>query len=992
MSIRNNESINVTITSPVLGPITSPNGVLTGDVLNVVSPSYKGPAFVPQNLDAKSSIFNAIGSERQNAYGHLYDELHYYMPNQGINALGIWFDNGGLSAVHTRVLGIGDGVKNELGTYSNAGFRLKDDENIHFVFSTYDQQTLSAEYHKELIEELGLTADNDNYFLSRVIFTPESTQVTLSEDEPNLPSNLFINYTRNNITKKSEKFNNFLQIDKPKNSMSLFRDNLFSTEFTEENHLMYCKFGLTLNNETVKSKISTVSGIADIDYKDFEDKYQTALTPWVTSQPINRSNLLESRVNIQDYVVNLFRFHALDDGEVGNRYKIKINPKSRGNENLTTENYSLFDVYIFEYDVRDNTFSLLESYEDLNLNVDDINYIGRRIGTRHKRFDLASQKIHEDGEYLNVSQHVRVEIIEEIEDKTQTKLKEIIPSGFRAYPHIDCSLISFNGGESIHSFPVQYYRRYNNVSEIDGLNNTWGVQMYSVLESGEASPNVLIVDRKCMQENSMHAISPHYYHTKFFSSNRNDDKNVWKQDDTYLNSFFHLEKIIYDQNSLNTSSFKYKHSGSVESKEDLDYLNLDTANFDKLENRLSFDLFTFGGYDGTNILEKDKKYMTNKGLLIENYKDEISSIYNSYLTGVNQTTKYENCNGTILVLPDISTNLLHTYCVNKVEKLSRYIYIADILDMYIDFTKNLSDAENLSEDFYRIEKTLSNYLIDESLNIPYNFNKAEDKVKRLLDINVNISLDSKYLFNALGCFSYNVILENNQIINKNMTSSSFVCGLMANQLTLSRNISRISPVIRSSLGDITDFNYIDVLNLRNNFESNETENIKNKLFNLNINAFTQNAGINNTNVGLLTSHANSGEVFSINRRLNVTRTIQFIKNSIMIDLYTNTEFVEGTVLFNNSSKINSIHQKIKIQLINLMNSFVSSNLITGYKVNISDDYNNNFNDIVNNILRGNIIIQFGQSNIIELEIDNILSELNGLLDNSSDNVLLPRVV
>jgi hypothetical protein len=115
----------------------------------------------------------------------------------------------------------------------------------------------------------------------------------------------------------------------------------------------------------------------------------------------------------------------------------------------------------------------------------------------------------------------------------------------------------------------------------------------------------------------------------------------------------------------------------------------------------------------------------------------------------------------------------------------------------------------------------------------------------------------------------------------------------------------------------------------------------------------------------------------------------------MIDLYTNESIIPGTVLFNNSSKINSIYQKIRIQLEILMQSFIDRGLISGYRVNIDPNYiNNNFNDIVNHKLKGNIIIQFGQSNIIELDIDSVLSELNETLasDNIDNKVVLPRVV
>ena len=81
----------------------------------------------------------------------------------------------------------------------------------------------------------------------------------------------------------------------------------------------------------------------------------------------------DNRENIQDNVVDLFRFHSLDDGEVGNRFRIKINIKSRGDYNRNI--YSKFDIFILEYEARNNTFSIVDSVANVDLNPESKNYI-----------------------------------------------------------------------------------------------------------------------------------------------------------------------------------------------------------------------------------------------------------------------------------------------------------------------------------------------------------------------------------------------------------------------------------------------------------------------------------------------------------------------------------------------------------------------------------------------------------------------------------------
>jgi hypothetical protein len=235
---------------------------------------------------------------------------------------------------------------------------------------------------------------------------------------------------------------------------------------------------------------------------------------------------------------------------------------------------------------------------------------------------------------------------------------------------------------------------------------------------------------------------------------------------------------------------------------------------------------------------------------------------------------------------------------------------------------------------------------------------------------------------------------NETVVSKYISPVTFVTGLFANFNSLKNNVTSTTPRYISSLGITSEFSYLDMLKLRlnNDFENIHSEDIKNILYRLNLNSFTANSNISMTSPGLITAHGYTGNSFSINRKINITRSIQYIKNRIMIDLYTNQNIIADTVLFNSTSSLENIFQKVNLQLNVLLTEILSEGIITGFKVNIDPNYrNNNFNDIVNHKIKGNIIIQFGQSNIIELDINNVLSELNeSLLENKE--LVIPRAI
>ncbi len=122
-----------------------------------------------------------------------------------------------------------------------------------------------------------------------------------------------------------------------------------------------------------------------------------ASTPWIQSQEISGEKH------------NLFRFHTLGDGNYTNKeYKVSIfNVKAAGESNAT--DYATFSVVIRGFADTDRKKSILETYNNVNLDPASPNYILKVIGDQDITID-ANGKQTLNGDYTNRSKIVRVEV------------------------------------------------------------------------------------------------------------------------------------------------------------------------------------------------------------------------------------------------------------------------------------------------------------------------------------------------------------------------------------------------------------------------------------------------------------------------------------------------------------------------------------------------------------------------------------------------------
>jgi len=161
----------------------------------------------------------------------------------------------------------------------------------------------------------------------------------------------------------------------------------------------YFENAATLLSSSIDAGAKVV--LIDLDDQDFSGQdVSYASTPWIQSQIISGERS------------NLFRLHTLGDGSNYNKeYKVSVyNVKAAGESNAT--DYATFSLSIRAYSDTDKRKSVLETYNNVNLDPASPNYILKVIGDRNVTID-ANGKQTENGDYANRSKIVRVEVAAE---------------------------------------------------------------------------------------------------------------------------------------------------------------------------------------------------------------------------------------------------------------------------------------------------------------------------------------------------------------------------------------------------------------------------------------------------------------------------------------------------------------------------------------------------------------------------------------------------
>jgi hypothetical protein len=163
---------------------------------------------------------------------------------------------------------------------------------------------------------------------------------------------------------------------------------------------------------------------------EFVQDFQTAATPWITSQKVGA------------VAKDLIRFHSISQGTAVN-YDVKIGIKDvrTSTEVADPNGYGTFTVEVRRvnttnipnsvYGLRTDTdlSPAVEAFTNVNLDPNSSRYIARVIGNRYQTVD-DDGVLTVYGDYPNQSNYIRVEVTDGVANRTNDKT--LIPFGYRA--------------------------------------------------------------------------------------------------------------------------------------------------------------------------------------------------------------------------------------------------------------------------------------------------------------------------------------------------------------------------------------------------------------------------------------------------------------------------------------------------------------------------------------------------------------------------------
>lgn len=142
--------------------------------------------------------------------------------------------------------------------------------------------------------------------------------------------------------------------------------------------------------------------------------YMNAATPWITSQATASMK------------IDLFRIHTLSDGNSSNK-EIKVSFLDMRQSGDSTYKFGTFTLLVRAYDDTDTNMTVLETYNNLNLDPNSSNYIARVIGNSAPTEDAVTGEMYYQGDFTNNSKYIYIEMGEAaIPD-------DALPFGFEPY-------------------------------------------------------------------------------------------------------------------------------------------------------------------------------------------------------------------------------------------------------------------------------------------------------------------------------------------------------------------------------------------------------------------------------------------------------------------------------------------------------------------------------------------------------------------------------
>lgn len=474
------------------------------------------------------------------------------------------------------------------------------------------------------------------------------------------------------------------------------------------------------------------------NFESFEDRFEHAKSPWVISQKFGGKP------------VDLFKLHALDAGQdISNLYKISIEDITPSTD--SNNRYGTFTLKVRKWDDRDSTQSLIATGESFvcDLNPSSNRYIAKVIGDLHVYYDfdrdIEEQKLVIEGNYVNNSNYIRVEVHPDVENGFVDPVA--LPMGFRGVAHLVTSgsavfpqLPVFTetgvaGGTLDRSLlrelvepPVPYRKKITDGvvdSETETANSKfyWGTQFEHV--EIITKPNASNLKNKSIEAFAKYFPDFATTYQKFIVGDNtgvaDTAANGILDADRFCNNLFSLEHIQVvtgsntKANVLEWDEAVYVRNGVIEASEANKTRAFKTTDLSENSNRsfAKFTMFLQGGFDGVNIFDRDEFNITNNAVSSDMVFGNDRGLnegpnVKAYTKAIDIMKNTTNVDIQLLAIPGIRHPIVTDYATVSTEERFDALYVMDIEQ----YTEDGTEAENevrLDTQITSVSNTISSF-------------------------------------------------------------------------------------------------------------------------------------------------------------------------------------------------------------------------------------------------------------------------------------------
>ena len=468
------------------------------------------------------------------------------------------------------------------------------------------------------------------------------------------------------------------------------------------------------------------SATAGPDYDSFEQRFQTAKTPWIVSQFTSVSDNESARpaTSAAGGAKKLFRLYSLDDGEAGNtQFRLLISDLRYNG----ASDYGTFTLSLEKFDSDPIKGETLISWKKADLNPDSANFIGRLIGDEHTFYDFdldsGKQRLKTKGSYTLKNNYVRIELSDEV--KQGLIPVDSLPSGFQGLSHLrtsgitgnfveqsglndnavftdsgDQALTTLNGAQVL---PLDYVKSISRVisgsTEEADADLAWGVKL-AVRENKDSDKKELV------EQVFNHSIKSW---AKFYPELGQSHvlESEGSLTDQFQNSFFSLENIqLGTGNAWDGSEYVRKPSDADSGKR---FVTISQDAKGTGVKYLKFRCLFQGGFDGVNIFDKEKAELTSVASVREGQDETGGKKFTgptimSYRRAIDVLADKSAAEFQLLSIPGQRASQITDFAINACEDRFDSLLVMDVVEK----TADSNHIELLSEKPH-VRNTISSF-------------------------------------------------------------------------------------------------------------------------------------------------------------------------------------------------------------------------------------------------------------------------------------------